>query len=326
MTDSTVNKDEIDLSIEKISKVRQELAKKITGQERVLHNLVLCMVAQGHALLEGMPGLAKTLIAKTLAAAVSVPFSRVQFTPDLLPGDIIGTVVFNPKVSGFETRKGPIFTGIFLADEINRSPSKVQSALLQAMEERIVTIGDTTFTLDSPFMVMATENPIDQEGTYQLPEAQMDRFLMKIMIDYPEKEHEVMVLTQHGSTQSEKINAVISGEELQSISALAEKVHVEDRLKEYIVNLVRYTRPAGQATEVSGYISYGASPRASLALLKASRVNAMLDGRSFVVPEDIHGILSEVLRHRIVLSFEAMSEDVQISSVIDTIRESVEVP
>lgn len=323
---SSVAREEIIEAKEKISQVYAELKKKITGQEKIIHNLLVCLVGQGHALLEGMPGLAKTLIAKSLAKAIEVPFSRVQFTPDILPADIVGNVVYNPKQGDFSTRKGPIFTGIFLADEINRSPAKVQSALLQAMEEKIITIGDSTYTLNLPFMVMATENPIDQEGTYQLPEAQMDRFLMKIMIDYPDVEDEIGILEQHGSSSSEEIKSVISGREILEITALAEKIHVEDKLKKYIVDLVRFTRPGNNNNDIAEYISYGASPRASLALLKSSRVNALLNGRNFVIPDDILISLTEILRHRIILSFNAMSEDIKVESIIQTVRESISIP
>lgn len=316
---------EIPAAREQLERLRNELKKKITGQDEIVKNLLVCMVAGGHALIEGMPGLAKTLIAKSLASAVEIPFQRVQFTPDLLPADIIGNIVYNPLKAEFETRKGPVFSGIFLADEINRSPAKVQSALLQAMEEKIVTIGDTTFPLPKPFMVVATENPIEQEGTYQLPEAQMDRFLMKIMIDYPDKSEEVAILAQHGAASGEEIRPVVAAEDILKISSLAETIHVEEKLREYIVDIVRYTRPTA-ANNVSEYIATGASPRASLAFLKAARVNAIMDGREFVIPEDIVAVTHEILRHRILLSFEALSENINVETIIDTIGESIPVP
>ena len=322
----TLSSEEIIFAKEQLEKIENELKKKITGQETVIKNLLVCLVAEGHALIEGMPGLAKTLIAKSLAGAIEVPFQRVQFTPDLLPADIIGNVVYNPLKAVFETRKGPIFTGIFLADEINRSPAKVQSALLQAMEEKIVTIADETYTLPRPFMVVATENPIEQEGTYQLPEAQMDRFLMKIMIDYPQREEEVDILKQHGTSVQESIQPVVKGEEIAAISRLAEKIHVEDRLREYIVNIVRYTRPTDGKNEITEYIGTGASPRASLAFLKSSRVNALLQGRDYVIPEDIIFSINEILRHRILLSFEALSENIKTDSIIETIKDCIPVP
>ena len=240
-----VKTEEIQKAKEKINGLLDELKKEITGQTLVIRNIMTCLVAQGHVLLEGMPGLAKTLLAKSIAHSIDLSFKRIQFTPDLLPADLIGTVIFNPKTANFETRKGPIFTGFLLADEINRAPAKVQSALLQCMEERMVTIGDTTFQLDAPFMVLATENPIDQEGTYQLPEAQMDRFLMKVNVDYPDEAEEVAILSQHGSVSSKnkEIKKVLSRKEIQEISSLSDKIYIDDRLKDYIVKLVRNTRP-----------------------------------------------------------------------------------
>ena len=310
----------------KLDQMTVELAKTITGQKEIIHSLIVCLVARGHALLEGMPGLAKTLLAKSIASAVEVPFQRIQFTPDLLPSDIVGTVIFNPQTTSFEIRKGPVFTGILLADEINRSPAKVQSALLQAMEERSVTIGDTTFHLEEPFLVLATENPIDQEGTYQLPEALMDRFLIKILMNYPEKNEEVAILNQHGNNQMEIISPVLTAEEIRQFSDWSEKVHVEERLKEYIVSLVRYTRPGSGDNDVTPYIRYGASPRASLALLKTARVNAIIAGRDHVLPEDIKRTAVEVLRHRILLSYEALAEDITTDALVKTALDTVALP
>ena len=239
-----VKTEEIQKAKEKIGGLLEELKKEITGQTLVIRNIMTCLVAQGHVLLEGMPGLAKTLLAKSIAQSIDLSFKRIQFTPDLLPADLIGTVIFNPKTANFETRKGPIFTGILLADEINRAPAKVQSALLQCMEERLVTIGDTTFHLDAPFMVLATENPIDQEGTYQPPEAQMDRFLMKVNVDYPGEAEEVAILSQHGSVTSKnkEIKKSISRKEIQEISSLSDKIYIDEKLKDYIVKLVRNTQ------------------------------------------------------------------------------------
>jgi MoxR-like ATPase len=313
----------------KLQSVVEELKKEITGQEKVIKNLLVCLISQGHVLLEGMPGLAKTLLAKSVARCLELAFKRIQFTPDLLPADLIGTVVFNPKDASFETRKGPIFTGILLADEINRAPAKVQSALLQCMEERMVTIGDKTFQLDSPFMVIATENPIDQEGTYQLPEAQMDRFLMKINVDYPSLSEEVKILEQHGEVthKTEEIIKVLSAKEMIALSKLSDSTYIDPKLKEYIVKLVRNTRPATTSLDdLKPYVKHGASPRASLSLLRASRAIAFFAGRSHVLPEDIQSCIYEVMRHRIILTFEALSEEVSVDSLIKTVIESTQLP
>jgi MoxR-like ATPase len=324
-----LSEDSLDFTKTRINTLIQEIKKEVTGQDKVVRHILISLVSRGHILLEGMPGLAKTLLAKTLAKTIDLSFKRIQFTPDLLPADLIGTVVFNPKNSSFETRKGPIFTGVLLADEINRSPAKVQSALLQCMEEKLVTIGDNTFELDLPFIVIATENPVDQEGTYQLPEAQMDRFLVKINVDYPGLEEEVAILAQHGEERKKEqnVNTVLSKPDLLKIFSYSEKVYVDPKLNEYIVNLVRNTRPASTVIQdVKPFIRHGASPRASLALLKACRAQALLEGRNFVIPEDITFSLFEILRHRVMLTFEALSEDVSIESILDTIREGTRLP
>ena len=314
---------------EKVQNVVQEIKKEITGQEEVVRQVLICLFAGGHVLLEGMPGLAKTLLAKTVAGCLDLPFKRIQFTPDLLPADLIGTVVYNQKENRFEVRKGPVFTGVLLADEINRAPAKVQSALLQSMEERQVTIGENTYQLETPFLVMATENPIDQEGTYQLPEAQMDRFLMKINVGYPSLEEETAILTQHGSgiQRQSLVNVVLKKTDLLKISETCEKVYLDPKLQEYIVRVVRNTRPATtEISDIKPYIRHGASPRASLALLKVSRVRAMMEGRGFVLPDDIRYAAASVLRHRIILSFEALSEDISMESMLATVRESTPLP
>lgn len=319
----------LDFTKSKISNLLLEIKKEVTGQDRIVRHIVISLISRGHILLEGMPGLAKTLLAKTLARTIDLSFKRIQFTPDLLPADLIGTVVYNPRNSSFETRKGPIFTGVLLADEINRSPAKVQSALLQCMEEKIVTIGENTFELDLPFIVIATENPVDQEGTYQLPEAQMDRFLMKINVDYPGMEEEVAILRQHGEDRSrdKNVNTVLSKPDLEKIFSYSEAVYVDPKLHEYIVQIVRNTRPSSTIIQdVKPYIRHGASPRASLALLKASRAQALLEGRNFVIPEDIKFSLFEILRHRVMLTFEALSEDISIESILETIREGTKLP
>ncbi|MCB1158552.1 MAG: MoxR family ATPase [Leptospiraceae bacterium] len=316
-------------SKEKLDKVSEELKKEITGQNTTVRKLLIGLVSQGHILLEGMPGLAKTLLAKSLAGTLNLSFNRIQFTPDLLPSDLIGTVVFNPKNASFETRKGPIFTGILLADEINRAPAKVQSALLQCMGEKIVTIGETTYKLDTPFMVIATENPIEQEGTYQLPEAQMDRFLMKINVGYPSFQEELAILSQHGdSGEPDKgIQKILGANELLQIYNQANAIHIDEKLKDYIIRIVRNTRPETTSIEeLKPYIKHGASPRASLALLRAGRAHALMEGRSFVTAEDIRSLVFDVFRHRLILTFEAISEDITVESLIKTIMESTELP
>lgn len=328
-TSKLSEKQEIIQAKETLDILKQELKKTITGQDTVVENLMICMLSRGHVLLEGMPGLAKTLLAKSLAMCVDLDFKRIQFTPDLLPADLIGTVVFNPKTTQFETRKGPIFTGILLADEINRSPAKVQSALLQCMEEHAVTIGESTYELKLPFMVLATENPVDQDGTYQLPEAQMDRFLMKVIVGYPNAQEELEILEQHGhlDRKSLQLSKVLDSSSILKMSANLDLVHTEDSLKSYIVNLVRNTRPGPEGLhQLEPYIRSGASPRASLSLWKAARAKAMLAGRDFVIPEDIKTSAKDVLRHRIVLSFEALAEEVSVETIVDSVLDSTELP
>ncbi len=325
--DQTVSKEQIENAGKKLNQIKEELKKEISGQEKITKSILICLVSGGHVLLEGMPGLAKTLLAKTIAATIELPFKRIQFTPDLLPSDLIGTNIFNPKTVSFETRKGPIFTGVLLADEINRAPAKVQSALLQCMEEKMVTIGTETFPLDLPFLVLATENPIDQEGTYQLPEAQMDRFLMKVQVDYPSEQDEIKILEQHGTSKKATINKIITKSELNDISKLTEEIYIDPKLKEYIVKLTRSTRPdSTNIEEIKPYIKHGVSPRASLAILKTSKANALLEGRNFVVPEDIRANIFEIMRHRMILNFEAISEDISVDSLIKTVVEVTPLP
>ncbi|EPG66058.1 AAA family ATPase [Leptospira wolffii] len=319
---------EIKFAKEVLDKIRQELTREITGQDSVIRNLLISLACQGHVLLEGMPGLAKTLLAKSLSSALDLDFKRVQFTPDLLPADLVGTVVFNPKNGEFHTRKGPIFTGVLLADEINRAPAKVQSALLECMEEKTVTIGENTFPLERPFLVLATENPIDQDGTYPLPEAQMDRFFMKVQVEYPDMDEELSILEQHGNLNPtpKRIRKIASSKDILKVSSLVDRVHVEPKLKSYIVRLVRNTRPEEKTVpELLPYVRHGASPRASLSLLKASKARALWDGRDYVVPEDVKASLPEILRHRILLTFEAISEDVGVESVIRIVSDATQV-
>ena len=314
----------------KLSNLKQELKKQIVGQDDVIEAIVIGLLTQGHILLEGMPGLAKTLLAKSVASAIDINFSRVQFTPDLLPADITGTIIYNPKDAIFETKKGPIFTGILLADEINRASAKVQSALLQAMEEKSVTLGETTYPINLPFIVVATENPIDEQGTYELPQAQMDRFLMKVNVGYPSFDSEMSILEKHGSlidSDKNKIQKVIHKDEILHFSQVLNHIHIESKLMSYIVKLVRNTRPNLEfKSDVSPYIQYGASPRASLNILKASKAKALLEGREFVITEDVHNVLKPILKHRVLPSFEAITENISIDAILNTVLEMTEAP
>ncbi len=310
-----------------ISRIRSEVGKVLVGQERLVDGLLTGLLTGGHVLIEGVPGLAKTSAVKALASAIQADFKRIQFTPDLLPADLTGTQIYRPKTGDFVTRKGPLFNHIILADEINRAPSKVQSALLEAMEEKQITIGDETFALPSPFLVLATQNPIEQEGTYPLPEAQVDRFMLKVTVDYPDKAQELEILKKTSFSVRDEIAPVITCEELAAMTGLVNQVYVDDKLKEYIVSLVSATRtPKGLAGNMGRYIEFGASPRASIFLAKAARVTAFLAGRAYVTPQDIKTVGAEVLRHRILLSFEAEAEEVTSDDLVTALFDSVEVP
>lgn len=312
-----------------IQQLKIELAQTITGLSYVIDPLIISLLTKGHVLLEGMPGLAKTLIAKSLAASIDTDFARIQFTPDLLPADLTGTNIFNPKTTSFEIRKGPIFTNILLADEINRAPAKVQSALLQSMEERQVTISNETFDLQWPFFVIATQNPIDQEGTYPLPEAQLDRFLFKIEVRYPNEEEELQILSQHGMIENSKKKSkkVLKAKELQTISEHTNNIFIDKKLEKYIVTLIRNTRPESTSDKtLKEYLKHGVSPRGSLSLLRVAKTEALLQGRDFVIPEDIKKYFFEIVNHRLHLSFEAISEDISINSIVKRILEVTEVP
>jgi MoxR-like ATPase len=310
-----------------ISRIRNEISKQLVGQEKLVDSLLTGLLTGGHVLIEGVPGLAKTSAVKALAAAVQADFKRIQFTPDLLPADLTGTEIYRPKTADFITRKGPLFNHIILADEINRAPSKVQSALLEAMEERQVTIGDTTYGLPAPFLVLATQNPIEQEGTYPLPEAQVDRFMLKVLVNYPDKAQELEILKKNSFQQQQEISPVINCEQLAVMSGLMDQIYVDEKLKEYIVDLIFATRnPKEYGMDMAQYIEYGASPRASIFLAKAARVNAFLAGRAYITPQDIKMVGPDVLRHRILLSFEAEAEDISCDQIIATLFDSVEVP
>lgn len=308
-----------------VKEIKEMISSVIIGQEKLIERILISYMSGGHILLEGLPGLAKTLAVRSFANVIDTVFSRVQFTPDLLPADLIGTRIYNPKEMDFFTRKGPIFTNILLADEINRAPAKVQSALLQAMEEKKVTIGDETYELTAPFMVLATENPIEQEGTYPLPEAQLDRFFMKVLVDYPSIEDEVAVLTRFNDIDANKIKPVIKPDAFAKKSEVIDSIYIDEKLVEYIVQVVNQTRKP-ERKELKKYIDFGASPRASIALMKASRCIAFIRGRGFVNPDDIKEIGADVLRHRIILSYEAEADGRSSDDVVKMVFDSVEVP
>jgi MoxR-like ATPase len=308
-----------------VAGIKAEVARVIVGQERLIDRILIAFISRGHILIEGLPGLAKTLTIRAFSRAIDTNFARIQFTPDLLPADLIGTRIYNPRDLDFFTKKGPIFTNLLLADEINRAPAKVQSALLQCMEERQVTIGDETFPLERPFMVLATENPIEQEGTYPLPEAQLDRFFMKVLVDYPTFEEEREILVRFNEITVDKVQKVVSPKAVSDAEGLIDSIYIDDKLIDYIVSLVAETRKPSRK-EVKKYIEYGASPRASIALMKASRCIAFIRGRGFVTPDDVKEIGADVLRHRIILSYEAEADGRGPDDVVRLLFDSVEVP
>ncbi len=305
--------------------IKNEIGKIIVGQERLIERIIIAFITGGHVLLEGLPGLAKTLTVRAFARCLDMDFARIQFTPDLLPADLIGTRIYNPKELDFFTRRGPVFTNILLADEINRAPAKVQSALLQCMEEKSVTIGNETHVLAKPFLVLATQNPIEQEGTYPLPEAQIDRFFMKCIVDYPNRDEEKEILRKIGDIDINKINPVVNAATVLEKAEFLRGIYIDEKLIDYIVNVVRETREPASA-DLRRHIEYGASPRASIALMSASRCVAFMRGRGFVTPDDIREIGFDVLRHRIILSYEAEAERKSSDDVVGMVFDSVEVP
>ena len=311
-----------------IPRLRESIGQVIVGQHYLVDRLLVGLLANGHVLLEGVPGLAKTLSIRTLAQATGADFKRIQFTPDLLPADIVGTLIYSPKENTFHTRKGPVFANLVLADEINRAPAKVQSALLEAMQERQVTIGDATYDLPQPFLVLATENPIDQEVTYPLPEAQVDRFMLKLKVGYPSKSEEREILDRMSSTDPNlEAPTVASLEDVQKARDLVNKVYLDDKIRDYIVNLVLATRePETFKLELGQYIQFGASPRATISLAIASKAWALIQGRSYVVPEDIKEIGMDVLRHRVVPSYEAEAEEIDSEELLRSVFAAVPVP
>ena len=310
-----------------VERLISEVHRVIVGQKYMVERLLVGLLSRGHILLEGVPGLAKTLAVKTLAAAIDTKFQRIQFTPDLLPADLIGTMIFNQKDGTFSPRKGPIFANVILADEINRAPAKVQSALLEAMQERQVTIGDSTYPLAEPFVVLATQNPIEHEGTYPLPEAQIDRFMLKLKIDYPDVKEERQILDLMSRDDPVIVNRIVKPLEILRVREVVKEVYLDDRIKDYIVQLVFATRrPEDFKLDLKGLIQFGASPRATIYLAQGSRAHAFVKGRGYVTPEDVKAIGLDILRHRIILTYEAEAEEVTTESVISRIFDAVQVP
>ena len=305
-----------------------EMGKVIVGQKRLIENMMIALLADGHILLEGVPGLAKTLAISTLAQAVNAKFSRIQFTPDLLPSDVTGTLIYSQKQEQFEVHKGPVFANFVLADEINRAPAKVQSALLEAMQERHVTLGDETYPLPEPFLVMATQNPIEQEGTYPLPEAQVDRFMLKVIVGYPSKEEEKQIIRMNNSGEFPKANKVVEPADIIKARKVVREVYMDEKIERYIVDIVYATRtPADYGlSDLAGFISFGASPRASISLSMAAKAYAFIKRRGYVIPEDVRAVCPEVLRHRIGLTYEAEAENVVAENIIERIINAVIVP
>jgi MoxR-like ATPase len=311
-----------------IRPLRQEMARVIVGQNHLLDRLLVALLTNGHVLLEGVPGLAKTLALKTLASCIALNFKRLQFTPDMLPADIVGTMIYNPQDGAFRTKHGPIFSNLILADEINRAPAKVQSALLEAMQERQVTIGDETYGLPTPFLVLATQNPLEQEGTYPLPEAQIDRFMMKVIVTYPNRSDERAILDAMATTEAMLVpRTVVSAAQIIEARHVVNTLYVDDKIRDYIVDLVLATRPPIAASlNLNGYIQNGASPRATIALTLGARAMAFLSGRHFVIPQDVKSIALDVLRHRVSVTYEAEAENISSENVIEKILNALPVP
>jgi len=312
-----------------IEPLRSSIGEVIVGQDEIINKILIGLLANGHLLLEGVPGLAKTLTVNTLAQVIDTKFQRIQFTPDMLPADLLGTLIFNQKTGTFETRKGPIFSNIILADEINRAPSKVQSALLEAMQERQVTIGEDTFKLDLPFLVLATQNPIEHEGTYPLPEAQVDRFMMKLVVDYPEKEEERKILRQAARTgELIPVKPAVKPKDILKAQATINDIYVDEKVEDYVLNLVFATRNPNQFNlgDLSQLIEFGASPRATINLILASKARAFLEHRGYITPEDVRYVGKDVLRHRIILTYEAEAEELTSENVIQRLFDSIQIP
>ncbi len=311
-----------------LQEVLKQTGQVIVGQERLINRMLVALLSNGHILIEGVPGLAKTLAVRTLAATISAKFQRIQFTPDLLPSDLIGTQIYNPRTGEFTPRTGPVFSNIILADEINRAPAKVQSALLEAMEERQVTLSDQTYPLADPFMVLATQNPIEQEGTYPLPEAQLDRFMLKVMVGYPTRAEERVIMERMTGDVPQTPTAVMTPETIVHLRTVVNSIYVDEKIKDYVLNLIFATRDpvANGMKELKPLIEFGASPRATIFLLKAAKANAFLRGRGYVTPEDVKHVAPDVLRHRLIVSFEAQAEEITPDQIIEQILSRVAVP
>tara|TARA_Y100001934_G_scaffold53526_1_gene65590 strand:+ start:1801 stop:2796 length:996 start_codon:yes stop_codon:yes gene_type:complete len=312
-----------------IDKLRDEISTVVFGQSDLINRLLIGILANGHILIEGVPGLAKTLLVKTISQLIEAKFQRIQFTPDMLPADLIGTLIYNQKTGGFETRKGPIFSNIILADEINRSPAKVQSALLESMQERQVTIGEDTFNMDSPFLVLATQNPIEQEGTYPLPEAQVDRFMLKLKVSYPSIDEEKLILRRMAKTTiDDSLNPVINPKQILNAQKIINDIYVDEKVEEYILNLIFATREPESfgLNDIKGLIDYGASPRATINIVLASKARAFMEHRGYITPEDVRFVGMDVLRHRVILTYEAEAEELSTEDIIQRLFETIEVP
>ena len=311
-----------------VEPLRQQIASVIIGQEQLVDRLMIGLISNGHILLEGVPGLAKTLSLKTLASAVGLHFQRLQFTPDMLPADIVGTMIYNPREGTFSTKRGPVFSNLILADEINRAPAKVQSALLEAMQERQVTLGDETYRLPDPFLVLATQNPLEHEGTYPLPEAQVDRFMLKVIVDYPNRSEERAILDAMAVAEPTfDVQKVVSAEEIIAARRVVSSIYVDDKVKDYIVDIVLATRdPRPYGLNLNGYVQWGASPRATIGLTLAARAHAFLQGRGYVTPQDVKDLAYDVLRHRVAVSYEAEAENITSENIVAGILEGLPVP
>lgn len=311
-----------------VDELRNEISNVIVGQHDLIDKILISVISNGHILLEGVPGLAKTLTINTVASLISAEFKRIQFTPDMLPADLLGTLIYNQKTGEFNTKKGPIFSNIILADEINRAPSKVQSALLESMQERQVTIGEETFKLSTPFLVLATQNPIEQEGTYPLPEAQVDRFMMKVIVDYPSITEEKEILERASTISKNKIKSIVKSKTILDAQELVNEIYIDSKISDYILNIVFATREPDKfsLSKLSDLITFGASPRASINLVLASKAKAFIDGRGYVIPEDVKYVAKDILRHRILLSYEAEAEEISSEDIIDQLLQEIPVP
>ena len=311
-----------------VDDLRNEISNVIVGQHDLIDKILISVISNGHILLEGVPGLAKTLTINTVASLINAEFKRIQFTPDMLPADLLGTLIYNQKTGEFNTKKGPIFSNIILADEINRAPSKVQSALLESMQERQVTIGEETFKLSTPFLVLATQNPIEQEGTYPLPEAQVDRFMMKVIVDYPSITEEKEILERASTISKNKIKSIVKSKTILDAQELVNEIYIDSKISDYILNIVFATREPDKfsLSKLSDLITFGASPRASINLVLASKAKAFIDGRGYVIPEDVKYVAKDILRHRILLSYEAEAEEISSEDIIDQLLQEIPVP